>query len=90
TVFGTASRNEAVHHQVPAFLATSPTEEMKQAFLHTHLLPGLFGQSVLARGISAAFEVGVVFALVALTVTLLAIKAGKSEIDPSQVPGLAA
>ncbi|PZS31321.1 MAG: MFS transporter, partial [Pseudonocardiales bacterium] len=88
TVFGTASRNEATHHQAPAFLANA-TPAMKAAFGHSHLLPGIYGQNVLARGISVAFEVGVVFALVALITALVAIQARKSDVDVTQVPGMA-
>jgi len=89
TVFSTASKNEALHHQVPAFMATNPTPAMRAAFGKSHMLPGIFGDNVLARGISVAFEVGVVFALVALVTTVIAIKFRKDDIDITQVPGMA-
>jgi hypothetical protein len=87
TVFGTASRHEA-DHQIPAFLA-SATPEMKRAFATTRHLPAAFADKILAHGISAAFQVGVIFAIVALTVAVVVIRAKASDVDTSKVPELA-
>lgn len=89
TVFGTASRNES-HHQVPAFLS-SATAQMRQAFGAGNLpLPEAFQNRILAHGISAAFEVGVIFAAVALLVSVMAISKKASDVDASAVPGAGA
>jgi Na+/melibiose symporter-like transporter len=45
---------------------------------------------ILAHGISRAFVVAVVFAAIALTVTVFAIRATASDVDPNAVPGMAA
>jgi len=89
TVFGTASRNES-HHQVPAFLS-SATAQMRQAFGAGKLpLPEAFQNRILAHGIAAAFEVGVIFAAVALLVSVMAISKKASDVDASAVPGAGA
>lgn len=72
TVFGTASRDEA-RRLVPEFLAHA-TPQLREQFAVTHRLPAPEANTVLAHGISVAFEVGVVFAVVALLVTLIVIR----------------
>ncbi len=87
TVFGTASRNES-RHQIGQFLATA-TPDQRQAFAQSKKLPAGVADAVLAHGISTAFLVGVVFAAIALVVSIVAIRAKPSELDVSAVPGLA-
>ena len=86
TVFGTASRNEA-RDQVTQFLAHS-TPQMQAQFQQTGQLPAPFAQNVLAHGISTSFQLAVVFALLALAVSLLVIRARASDLDTSAVPGM--
>jgi EmrB/QacA subfamily drug resistance transporter len=86
TVFGTASRNEA-RDQVTQFLAHS-TPQMQAQFEQTGQLPAPFAQNVLAHGISTSFQLSVVFALLALAVSLLVIRARASDLDTSAMPGM--
>ncbi len=86
TVFGTASRNES-RHQIGQFLATA-TPEQRQAFTKSGPSQNIL-DSVLAHGISTAFLVGVVFAAIALVVSIVAIRAKASDVDIAAVPGLA-
>jgi EmrB/QacA subfamily drug resistance transporter len=86
TVFGTASRNEA-RDQVTQFLAHS-TPQMQAQFQQTGQLPAPFAQNVLAHGISTSFQLSVVFALLALAVSLLVIRARASDLDTSAMPGM--
>ena len=72
TVFGTASRNEAVH-QVADFLNTAPAGLLAQ-FRQTGQLPAAWAHQVLAHGISTAFQLAVAFAALALTVALVVIR----------------
>ncbi|MGY0232597.1 MFS transporter [Longispora urticae] len=72
TVFGTASRNEAAI-QVKQFLA-SATPEQLAAFQKTQELPKPFSSHVLAHGISSAFQLAAVLAVVALVVTTVVIR----------------
>jgi EmrB/QacA subfamily drug resistance transporter len=76
TVFGTASRNEATE-QVGKFLATAPPA-LKQQFQRTGQLPPQISSQVLAHGISVAFEFAVLFALLALIVSVVVIRARPS------------
>ncbi|GGT18885.1 MFS transporter [Streptomyces purpureus] len=79
TVFGTVSRNEA-EDQLPSFLAqASPLE--KALFAKTGQLPPPWGDEVLASGVSAGFIVAAAFAVVALIVSLTAIKVRPSDIE---------
>jgi hypothetical protein len=73
TVFGTASRNEAVN-QVGRFLASAPAELQAQ-FQRTGRLPAAYADQVLAHGIATAFQFAVAFALLALAVSLVVIRA---------------
>jgi predicted MFS family arabinose efflux permease len=76
TVFGTASRNQATE-QVGKFLATAPPA-LKQQFQRTGQLPPQISNQVLAHGISVAFEFAVLFALLALVVSVVVIRARPS------------
>jgi len=88
TVFGTASRNES-RHQIGQFLANA-TPEQRQAFAQNKLKPPAgVADAVLAHGISTAFLAGVVFAAIALVVSIVAIRAKASDVDTAAVPGLA-
>jgi EmrB/QacA subfamily drug resistance transporter len=86
TVFGTASRHEAAN-QVGRFLA-SATPQLQAQFRQTGRLPAAYANQVLAHGISSAFVVAVVFALLALVVSVVTIRATASEIDASAMPGM--
>jgi predicted MFS family arabinose efflux permease len=86
TVFGTASRNEATE-QVGRFLS-SATPAMRAQFQQTGQLPAPFASNILSHGVSMAFEMSVVFAIAALLVSLLVIRARASELETSNVPGM--
>jgi EmrB/QacA subfamily drug resistance transporter len=85
TVFGTASRNEATT-QVGQFLATA-TSQLRAQFQQTGRLPATYANQVLAHGIATAFQLAVVFAVLALLVALLVIRAGASHVDAATIPG---
>ncbi len=72
TVFGTASRNEATA-QVGRFLS-SATPAARAQFQRTGQLPQSVAHQVLSHGISVAFEFAVLFALVALVVSVVVIR----------------
>jgi EmrB/QacA subfamily drug resistance transporter len=90
TVFGTASRNEA-REQVTQFLA-SATPQLREQFQQTGQLPARYVHNVLAHGISTAFELAAVFAVVALVTSLLVISTrssrmvGSAEMEATAVP----
>lgn len=92
TVFGTASRNEATD-QVPNFLAHATPAQLAQ-FHRTGQLPGRWGDQVLASGVSSAFIVSVVFAVVAALVALIVVQVRPSDIERLRgggaMPGVAA
>jgi predicted MFS family arabinose efflux permease len=87
TVFGTASRNEATE-QAGRLLATA-TPQLRAQFEQTGQLPPPYAEHVLAYGISSAFVVAVVFALLVLVVSVVTIRAMAPEIDASTMPGAA-
>jgi EmrB/QacA subfamily drug resistance transporter len=72
TVFGTASRNEAVV-QVRRFLATA-SPQVRAQFQRTGRLPGQVTSEILAHGISRAFMFAALFALIALVVSIVVIQ----------------
>ncbi|GIG58753.1 MFS transporter [Longispora fulva] len=72
TVFGTASRNEAAI-QVKRFLAQASPEQLA-LFQKTQQLPKPFSSHVLAHGISSAFQLAALLAVVALVVTTVVIR----------------
>jgi hypothetical protein len=80
TVFGTASRNEA-KDQVAQFLSNA-TPALKAQFQQTGQLPAPYAGNILAHGISTALELSVVFAALALVVSLLVIRTRTSELTP--------
>jgi MFS family permease len=86
TVFGTASRNEATA-QVGQFLANA-TPELQAQFQQTGQLPAPYADNVLAHGISTAFELAVVFALLALVVSIVMIRTRASEVEAVAMPGM--
>jgi EmrB/QacA subfamily drug resistance transporter len=86
TVFGTASRNEATN-QVGQFLANA-SPELQARFQQTGQLPAAYADQVLAHGISTSFQVAVVFAVLALLVSLTVIRAKAAEVDASSLPGM--
>ena len=86
TVFATASRNEATR-LVGQFLATAPPDAQAQ-FRQTGQLPAAYADQVLAHGISTAFQLAAVFALLALVVVLAVIRPRRTqaEEEPAPVP----
>ncbi|MFF7246381.1 MFS transporter [Embleya sp. NPDC008237] len=79
TVFGTANRNEA-KEQVPDFLAqASPAERAN--FERTGELPAPWSHQVLTTGISAAFVVAAIFAVIAAVVALFVIQVRASDLE---------
>ncbi len=86
TVFGTASRSEA-REQVARFFANA-TPQLRAQFQQTGELPAPYASNVLAHGIATAFELSVAFALVALVVSLIAIRARRADVDTSAIPGM--
>ncbi|HEY3009268.1 MAG TPA: MFS transporter [Micromonosporaceae bacterium] len=85
TVFGTASRNEATQ-QVKAFLATATPQQAAQ-FQQTHRLPEPYASQILAHGVSAAFRLAAVLAVVALVVIVVAVRAKSTEGQALPVAG---
>jgi len=81
TVFGTASRNEA-REQVTQFLANAPSQ-LREQFQQTGQLPVQLVHNVLAHGISTAFQVSAIFAVVALVVSLAVIRTRGSGAAPA-------
>ncbi|WP_280885715.1 MFS transporter [Streptomyces sp. LBL] len=79
TTFGTASTNEA-QKQVPGFLSqATPAERLR--FEHTGQLPRPWSDEVLTAGVSAAFVVAAIFAVVAALIALLAIQVRSSDLE---------
>ncbi|MFI1143188.1 MFS transporter [Streptomyces sp. NPDC020780] len=79
TVFGTASRNEAVD-QVPRFLAEA-TPAQRLEFRRTGALPGRWGDEVLASGVSSAFVAATAMAVVAALIALFVIQVRASDLE---------
>jgi EmrB/QacA subfamily drug resistance transporter len=86
TVFGTASRNEA-GNQVASFLAHA-TPALRQQFLRSGQLPAPYAGNVLAHGIASSFQLALVFALLALVVSLVVIRARATDLDPAAISGI--
>ena len=86
-MFGTASRNEATN-QVGQFLANA-SPELQARFQQTGQLPAAYADQVLAHGISTSFQLAVVFAVLALLVSLTVIRTRVvAEVDASGMPGM--
>ncbi|MGW2517311.1 MFS transporter [Streptomyces sp. NPDC001617] len=82
TTFGTASTNEA-HTQIPRFLAqATPAERLR--FRHTGQLPRPWSDEVLTSGISAAFVVAAIFAVVAALIAVVCIQVRPSDLERLQ------
>ncbi|MGW6687128.1 MFS transporter [Streptomyces sp. NPDC054961] len=79
TVFGTASRNEA-REQAGSFLRTS-TPEQKAYFARTKELPKPWADQILATGVTTAFVVAAVFALIAALIALIVIQVRPSDLE---------
>jgi EmrB/QacA subfamily drug resistance transporter len=82
TVFGTASRNEALV-QIRRFLATAPPQ-LRAQFQQTGLLPRQVTSQILAHGISRAFMFAALFALIALVISIVVIQGTPGQ--PVQQP----
>ncbi|MBD0695463.1 MFS transporter [Streptomyces sp. CBMA123] len=72
TVYGTASRNEA-RQQVGAFLRQA-TPQQAVAFRASGQLPAPYSSEVLVHGIATAFQMGLVFASLAVLIAVFVIK----------------
>jgi predicted MFS family arabinose efflux permease len=72
TVYGTASRNEAVR-QTGAFLHQATPAQIAK-FHATGKLPSPYSENVLAHGISRAFDMGLAFAVAAVLIAFLVIR----------------
>ena len=85
TVFGTASRNEA-DDQVREFMAeATPTQRLE--FRRTGELPAPWSDQVLTSGISSAFIVAAIFAVVAALIALLVIQVRPDDLERLQGNG---
>ncbi len=78
TVFGTASRNEATD-QVPKFLSQADPAQ-RLLFRRTGQLPRPWSDQVLASGVSTAFVVAAIFAVVAALIALFAIQVRPADL----------
>jgi EmrB/QacA subfamily drug resistance transporter len=79
TMFGTASRNEA-DKQVPAYLEqATPAERLR--FQRTGELPAPWSDEVLTSGVTAAFVMAAIFAVVAALIAILAIQVRPSDLE---------
>ncbi|WP_406327153.1 MFS transporter [Streptomyces sp. NBC_00203] len=79
TVFGTASRNEATD-QVGKFLAEATPAQQLQ-FRRTGQLPAPWSDQALTSGISGAFVMAAVFALLGALIALLVIQVRPSDLE---------
>ena len=86
TVFGTASRNEG-RQQAARFLGSHPSAQQLAAFRHSGRLPKEYADQVLSHGISTAFEMGLVFALLAVVIAVFVMKPKPPQDGPGG-PGL--
>jgi len=86
TAYATASKHELVK-QKPGFLAAATPKQM-DAYNKTHQLQGVFGDHVLAHGISTALQVSVVFGAIALVAAVVGITAKASDVDTAAAPGM--
>jgi MFS family permease len=85
TVFGTASRNEATD-QVRRFLADA-TSAQRLEFRRTGQLPAPWSDQVLTSGISSAFVVAAIFAVVAALVAVIVIQVRPGDLERLQGGG---
>lgn len=88
TVFGTASRHEQTA-QLAKFAAGATAEQRAALASGSAPPPPGVAEAVLAHGISTAFQMGVVFAGIALLLSVVAIRTRASDVDTSAIPGLA-
>nr|WP_069170355.1 MFS transporter [Streptomyces griseus] len=79
TVFGTASRNEAMD-QVPRFLSEA-TPAQRLEFRRTGTLPGRWGDEVLASGVSSAFVAATAMAVVAALIALFVVQVRAGDLE---------
>ncbi|MFC1414173.1 MFS transporter [Streptacidiphilus sp. N1-12] len=86
TVFGTATRHEG-KQQVAKFLSSHPTPQQLATFKSSGQLPNAYADQVLAHSIATAFEMGLVFALIAVIIAVFVMKP-KPPQDAPTGPGL--
>ncbi|MFJ9692427.1 MFS transporter [Kitasatospora sp. NPDC101183] len=80
TVYGTASRNEA-RQQVGAFLRQA-TPQQAAAFRASGRLPAPYSTEVLVHGIASAFQMGLVFAALAVLIAAFVVKVRRPAATP--------
>jgi hypothetical protein len=85
TVFGSASKDEALK-QLPKFLADGSPEQEAE-FAKTHQPPGTWGHEVLTQVISMGFVAAAAMAALALGTAWLVIRVRES--DPGALTGTA-
>ncbi|MCI0686942.1 MAG: MFS transporter [Sporichthyaceae bacterium] len=88
TVFGTALRNE-ITERMPEIAANATPEQLAQ-FQQTEqlsALPAPFGDQILAHGIGRSLWLAAGLAVLALLITVIGIRATKSDIDMATLPG---
>ncbi|WP_031066519.1 MFS transporter [Streptomyces sp. NRRL WC-3742] len=89
TVYGTASRNEA-RQQIAAFLRQA-TPQQAAEFRASGRLPAPYSSEVLVHGIASAFQMGLVFASLAVLIAVFVVKVRRPEAPSSETsPGGAA
>ncbi|MGW2874548.1 MFS transporter, partial [Kitasatospora sp. NPDC001225] len=84
TVYGTASRAEA-RQQAGAFLRQATPQQAAQ-FRATGRLPEPYSSQVLVHGIATAFQLGLVFAALAVAIAVFVIKVSRVPMPPAVSP----
>jgi hypothetical protein len=79
TVFGTASNDEA-GRRIPAFLAQATPAE-RARFESTGELPPPWSHEVLTAGVSAAFIMAAIFAVLAALIAVVAIQVRAADVE---------
>ncbi|MFI6340218.1 MFS transporter [Streptomyces sp. NPDC050535] len=85
TVFGTASRNEATDQAARFMADASPAQRLE--FRRTGQLPKPWSDQVLASGVSSAFVVAAIFAVVAALIALFVIQVRPDDLKRLQGGG---
>lgn len=79
TVFGTVSANEA-RNQIPRFLdEATPAERL--FFQRTGELPPPWGDAILTSGVSAAFVMAAIFAVIAALIAVLVVQVRPADLE---------
>ncbi|WP_316528616.1 MFS transporter [Kitasatospora brasiliensis] len=84
TVYGTASADEA-RQRAAAFLRHATPRQVAE-FHATGRLPAPYSSQVLVHGIASAFQMGLVFAALAVAIAVFVIKVGRLPVPPAASP----